>query len=33
MAYLVCQSQKEVVEEDGGGRNCIVLVAVDRFQS
>ena len=33
MAYLVCKSQKEIIEEDGGGRNCIILVAIARSQS
>jgi len=33
MAYLVGQGQKEVIEEDGGGRNSIILVAITRSQS
>ena len=28
--YLVRQGQKEVVEEDGGGRNYIVLATIAR---
>ena len=32
MAHLVRQGQEEVIEEDGGGRNCIVLVAIARSQ-
>jgi len=32
MAYLVRQGQKEVIEEDGGGRNYIILVAISRSQ-
>jgi len=31
--HLVRQSQKEVIEEDGGGRNFIILVAIAHFQS
>ena len=28
MAYLVAQGEKEVIEEDGGGRNRITLVPI-----
>jgi len=30
MAYLVRQGQKEVIEEDGCGRECIMLDAIAR---
>ena len=33
MAYLVRQSQKEVIEEDGGGRDCVILIATARSRS
>jgi len=33
MAYLVRQCQEVVVEENGGGRNCIILVTIARSQS
>jgi len=33
MAHLVGQGQKEVIEEDGGDRNCIILIAISRSQS
>jgi len=33
MAYLVPQGQKEVIEEDGCSRDCIILVAIARSQS
>jgi len=33
MAYLVRKGQKEVIEEDGRGRKCIILVAIARSQS
>jgi len=32
IAYLVRQGQKEVIEEDGRGRNCIILVEIARSQ-
>ena len=33
VAYLVRQSQKEVVEEDGGDCNCVILATIARSQS
>ena len=33
MTYLVRQGQEEVIEEDGGGRNCIILVTIGRSKS
>jgi len=33
MAHLVGQGQKEVIEEDGGDRNCIILIIIPRSQS
>jgi len=33
VAYLVPQGQKEVIEEDGGGRKCIILVTIARSKS
>ena len=32
VAYLVRQGQKEVIEEDGGSRNYIILVVISRSQ-
>jgi len=32
VAHLVHQGKKEVIEEDGGDRNCIILAAVARSQ-
>ena len=33
VARLVRQGQKEVIEEDGGDRNCIILATIARSQS
>jgi len=33
MAHLVGQGQKEVIEEDGGDRSCIILITIPRSQS
>ena len=33
MAYLVCQGQQEVVEEDGSDCNPIILVVVPHKES
>jgi hypothetical protein len=33
IAYLVPQSQQEVVEEEGGNRNCIILVVIPHAES
>jgi len=33
MAHLVGQGQKEVIEEDGGDCNCIILTTILRSQS
>jgi len=33
VAYLVPQGQEEVIEEDGGGCNYIILMATARSQS
>ena len=33
IAHLVCQGQKEVIEEDCGDRNCIILIIIPRSQS
>ena len=33
MAYLVGQGQKEVIEEDGGDRNRIILIVIPHCQS
>jgi len=33
MTYLVCEGQEEVIEEDGGGRNHIILVGTTRSRS
>ena len=30
VAYLVRQGQKEVIEEDGGGRNYVILAEIAR---
>ena len=32
MAHLVRKGQEVVIEEDGGGRNCIILVMIARSQ-
>jgi len=32
-AYLVRQGQQEVVEEDGGGRNCVILAVIPQSAS
>ena len=32
VAHLVRQGQKEVIEEGGGGRNCIILVEIPHSQ-
>jgi len=33
VAHLVRQSQKEVIEEDGGDRKCVILATIARSQS
>ena len=33
VAYLVRQGQKVVIEEDGGDRDCIILIVIPRAQS
>jgi hypothetical protein len=33
MAYFVRQGQQEVIEEDGGGRNRIILASIVHSQS
>jgi len=32
VAYLVRQGQEVVIEENGGGRNYIILVTIARYQ-